>query len=110
MVELGSVGLPFAVSFGCHLIRSGLGCLAWDVYAFTPPEVAGVEHDEEFEPCGPRHLVVTIRRVGRGPFHVVEEPMDVFVSALDMTVPMLADDRRWQVKLPVPDVEVCVGI
>ena len=109
VVELGSVGLPFAVSFGCPLIRSGLGCLAWDVYAFAPPEVASVEHDEEFEPCGPRHLVVTIHRLGRGPFHVVEEPMDIFVGTLNMSVPMLADDRWWQVELPVPNVQMCLA-
>ena len=74
--------------------------------AFAPLEVAGVKHDEEFEPSGTGHLVVSIRRLGGGAFQVVEEPMDVFVDCLDMLVSVLANDRWWQVELPVSNVEV----
>ena len=71
MVELGSVGLSFAVSFGCRLVRSGLGCLVWDVKAFIPPKGACVEHYKEFKPCVPRHLVVVIHRMGGRAFQLV---------------------------------------
>ena len=52
VVWFASVCLGSAVSFGCSLVRSVLGCLAWDVVAFRTSVGAGVEHDEEFNPSG----------------------------------------------------------
>ena len=61
--------------------------------AFASTVLAGVKHDEELEPRGSRHLVISINGLGKGPLHVIEEMVDVFVDGLYMVVSVLANDR-----------------
>ena len=63
--------------------------------AFASSVIAGVEHYEELEPRGSRHLAVSINGLGMGPLHVIEEMVDVFVGGLYMVVSVLANDRGW---------------
>ena len=77
--------------------------------AFASTVLAGVEHDEELEPRGSRHLVISISGLGRGPLHVIEEMVDVFVNGSYMVVSVLANDRGWQVELAVLRIEVTLA-
>ena len=58
---------------------------------------AGVEHHEKLEPCSARDFVVFVLGLGRCPFRVVEEVVDVFVEGLDVLVSVLANNRWWEV-------------
>ena len=77
--------------------------------AFASTEIAGVKHDEELEPRSSRHLVISINGLGKGPLHVIEEMVNVFVDGLNMVVSVLSTDRGWQIELAVVGIEVILA-